>query len=56
VQPLLDDFPTLWRKALPLERKGLLSTVFREVRVRDGQIVDWKAAPPFDQLLGLESA
>ena len=56
VQPLLDDFPKLWRKALPLERKGLLSTVFREVRVRDSQIVDWKVAPPFDQLLGLESA
>jgi hypothetical protein len=56
VQPLLDDFPMLWRKVLPLERKGLLSTVFREVRVRDGQIVDWKAAPPFDQLLGQESA
>jgi hypothetical protein len=46
----------LWRKASPLEQKGLLSTVFREVRVRDGQIVDCQAAPPFDQLLGLEAA
>jgi site-specific DNA recombinase len=56
VRPLLDDFRMLWRKASPLEQKGLLSTVFREVRVRDGQIVDCQAAPPFDQLLGLEAA
>jgi hypothetical protein len=55
LQPLLDDFRDLWQETTPLERKGLLATVFREVRVRDGRIIGCRAAPPFDRLLGLEA-
>ncbi len=55
LQPLLDDFRGLWQETTPLERKGLLATVFREVRVRDGRIIGCQAAQPFDHLLGLEA-
>jgi DNA invertase Pin-like site-specific DNA recombinase len=53
VHPLLDDFAALWAATMPLERKGLLATVFREIRVQDGQIVGFHAASPFDELLCL---
>jgi site-specific DNA recombinase len=53
VRPLLDDFGALWTQVMPLEQKGLLATVFRAVRVRDGQVVGYEAAPPFDRLLGV---
>jgi DNA invertase Pin-like site-specific DNA recombinase len=55
MQPLLDDFDTFWALATPLERKGLLAATFRRVWVRDGQVVDYEAAPPFDRLLAVDA-
>jgi site-specific DNA recombinase len=49
---MLDDFGALWAATTPLERKGLLATVFNHIRVRDGQVVGYQLTPPFDQLLG----
>lgn len=53
-QPYLDDFSKLWDAATPLERKGLLGTVFRRVLVQDQEIVALEANAPFDQLLDLD--
>jgi hypothetical protein len=55
VQPLLSDFGALWALATPLERKGLLAAAFRQVWVRDGQVVGYEAAPPFDRLLAVSA-
>ena len=51
VGPLLSDFSAIWTLATPLERKGLLATIFREIRIQDGAVVGFDLWPPFDRLL-----
>ena len=51
VGPLINNFGAIWTLATPLERKGLLATIFREIRVQDGAVVGFDFWPPFDRLL-----
>lgn len=50
VGPLLQDFGAIWALATPLERKGLLATIIREIRIQDGAVVSFDFWPPFDRL------
>ena len=48
---LLSDFPSLWKLATPIEKKGLLQLMLTEARVDDQRIVSLRWYKPFDTLL-----